>query len=1175
MKPAPYALAALAAAWTTVGLALDANRLQDPGFEKGAAGWARFGEGFQVAPTGAKSGRACLRCDNSQPGGVTGALQIVELNQTAAAPVVVSGWSKAQGVTAQPSPNYSIYCDVEYTTDTRPGRVDLPGRVIRFKAGTHGWAFGEMVIEPEHPIESIKVYALFRRPHTGTAWFDDLYVGPLSPGPLAGSAAAFPALPQASIPKGFAEALAGLPQDQCLAHVAKIGTGSGDPLNLCLAGAIVHRGEPGQPAAAQRPLPWRFPRGYVQPPDPGPYTRVKLRRIWGDAVVDVETQGRAGGAFRYTIALPAHVAIHSVRVHGWEPSRDRVQIHRLGGRIVLRVLTETEADADRVSFHLAQREHAARPVAERPHGRVRPLRTGDGLELRVADDGALAGMSIGGRDVTAFAAHDPSAGFHVADMFGEPMRAITGQTAATPSGIVQRAQLADMGLAFAATYTAAPDRIDVEAAVQDSFGCDRALDLVLKLPVTGKGWTWWTDITTSRGVAQGDKVEGRAYPWATLTHSDLGAGFTLAARPHRPCAFTFCVEPAQGGVSVRVALGLCTDSLRPGRAGVAFSLFATDPKWGFRDAAARYYAAFPAAFRRLGNKEGGWLFACAAAKLRNPEDYAYHEAGPGGWQLDEKLGLLTCPYRIPTQRQIVFPSLPESNEQAEQWIARLSRTIQPARWRLRAAEVDGEVAFSGKHSLRCDRLDAASHVGAQQDIPLDQTEPKPIVLSGHCRADGVTGEADRDFALHADVFLADGSKLWGQKVIFNTGTHDWQAAQTTIAPGKPIDMVRLHVLMRGSHQGRAWFDDLSLCEQGSAANRIKNPSFEQGGPHAYAAMMQNCASHNREGHPYIVRRDNVGADVLPKNPIYNVVYAVNCDPNLFADREALTVGKFELGLIERMLDGNPKLDGVYLDSISGWVSRYPNYRREHFRYVGHPLTYDPRTGRPVAPGWLHTYEFMAGLRARLSPKGKVVFPNIGRGLRLPFLYFVCDVIGLEGGLRRGPFQGQLSYYRTLAYHRPVLVMDYLNVLGRPTRHATREGFERFWKWCALYGAHPSIGRDCVKAYEEFGDVYRQFREPLKRLGAAGWEPVTYAAASDGALIERFGAAESGLYFTVFNPADRAQDVRIEIDAAALGLRADFTATDLLAGTRIEHWPATLPLRSEALAILAVKPAGQR
>ncbi len=1028
-------LFALSVLTPVAGKAAGRNLLVNPSFEAGVKGWTLLtGRGAQAAAdeSAAHSGKASLRCECRSAGQICGAMQTLVLDQKRPAALVVSGWSKAKGVKGRPGPNYSIYCDVEYTTDTRPGRVDAPGQVVVFKTGDHDWTFGDRVIQPAAPIKWVKFYVLFRRTYTGAAWFDDLYLGPLASGSLTGSAKDLPALPLRLAPKGFADSLRALDGDRMLVDVAreKEPAGRGDPLRFWLCGELVTRGSAGRVSAARRAVDWKFPYGFTPPPA-RPFAGVWLRRIRGEPVLDVQTQSKQGGTFRYTIALPRGVAVRRVEFENWEPRFDDLGAYQLNGRVVLSVRTQTQTDSDRVRFHLREpgrpRARAGRTRRRRPAGPAILLRTRDGLELTVAADGCAGRLKLRGRDVTASRIYrnspDPlsaGAGWYVSDFFRGGIRPVGGRIRRTRDGVEQEAEFPDLRLRVQARYAARPDRIDLEASVQDLAGADRAVDLFFKLPLAVEGWMWREDLTHSRRADSKNPIRTDVYPWFTLTSPDGRDGLTLAVPPHKPCVMSFHCEPAGRLLYARFPLGLTPMSKTPGRAAVSLTLFRTDGRWGFRDAVRRYYAAFPAASKRIAKKEGGWLFACPASRLKNPEDYAYREGGPAGWRLDEKLGLLTCPYRIPTQRQIILPRLPATNADARALVERLSLDANPQSPRRRE----------------------------------------------------------------------------------------------------------------------------------------------------YAVMMKNCASYDAFGQPYIVRRDNCGADVLPKHPIYNVVYSVNCDPDLFADSDALTVGRYELEKIESMLKRYPKIDGVYLDSTSGWVSRRPNYRREHFRWVDHPLTYDPRTGQVIAPGWIHTYEFMAELQRRLQPRGKIVFPNIGRGRRYPFFYFVCDVIGLEGGLRAGDFESQLNFYRALAGRKPVLVMDYLEVRGQPTRHATRKGFERFWKWCALYGAHPSIGRTCAEAYQRFGDVYRRFRAPLKKLGAAGWRPITYASAGKGLLIERFGDAKSGLYFTVFNPTDKPLQARLEIDAASLGLPQEWGLRDLITGSALSP-PFAFELQPEGLRVLAV------
>lgn len=1173
-------LALLTLLWVVhVGAAAGPNLLENGSFEQAESGWEPFGQGYVLDRANVAHGKISLRCENLEREDVSGAMQQVQVNQEKPVPLVIRATSRSKGVVGMAGPNYSVWCDVEYITDSRPGRVDLPGRKAGFRIGGDGWTTAEATIVPTAPIKFINVYVLFRHRYTGVVWFDDVYLGTLTDGPLVGGPPEFPPVADGGLPDTFRARLVALPPSRGLLHVSQAPAAGGvkDPLPLWLNGRLVTTGGRDVPRGTTHELPWTFPRHAILPLDTPSFAQVQVTRVSGKVSACIETRSVDLASLDYLMALPTGIAIEGVEMDSWETSSDDLQVRSLGDRVLVFVRTVVESDADSISFNLSSLPTESGLTSKRrATPRQYSLKTTDGLVLVLADDGWIDAVQVDGGNLSdgrsSHRTAAPTGGLTVRDLFGERERPVGGTVTADKGGFKQSSVLADDGLEVDAFYVPQGDRIDVEIEVRDLLDQDRALNLTFRLPVSLDNWLWCEDITQTRPFEAEKTLESSIYPWAVVAASDESIGIALAIPPHRPAEFAFVCDPPAGHVAVRFRLGISQAGKTPGRVKIAFSVFRTSGHHAFRDATRRYYEAFPELFRRTALHEGGWLFACPTAKLKNPEDYAYHEGGPGGLELDETLGILTCPYRIPTQRQIVFPSLPESDEEAIERIRNLSRASQPRNWKTRGATLDKTGYDGGTYSLLCEKNDETVFIGASQDVELGQAAAKAILIGGRCRAYNVSGVPDKDFGLYADLWFTDGTRLYGQCVQFSTGTHDWEEAQITVAPAKPVRMIRLHVLMRRKHAGRAWFDDLFIRESGSDVNHVQNPKFEEAEPHAYATMMERCASHDAKGNPYILRRDNVGADVLPKNPIYNVVYAVNCDSDLFADTdERLTVGRYELELIEGLLARRPKLDGIYLDSTSGWVTRYPNYRREHFRYVDHALSYDPVTGRVIAPGWMHTYEFMRELRKRLNANGKIVFPNNGRGRRWPFLFFVCDVIGLEGGLRRGDFEEQLNFYRALAGQRPVLVMDYLEVLGKLTRHGSREGFERFWKWCALYGVHPSIGRSCVEAYEQFGDVYRRFREPLKLLGKAGWEPITHAASEQNVRIERFGDAERGFYVTVLNPETQAQIVRVTIDTAALQLPASASFTDILSGTDLGNSPLTLSLAAEDIAILSCHP----
>lgn len=155
-----------------------------------AVGWDRYGLGCTVDAAEHHAGANSIRCHNDAVTAGYGAAHMVTLNQTTPRPVVVSGWSKAEGVDGSADIDYSAYVDLTYTDGTA-----LWGQTAAFDTGTHGWQRRHLLIFPAKPIRSMTVYALFRY-HRGTVWFDDFDARELPPTSLFdGQPVSPPALP--------------------------------------------------------------------------------------------------------------------------------------------------------------------------------------------------------------------------------------------------------------------------------------------------------------------------------------------------------------------------------------------------------------------------------------------------------------------------------------------------------------------------------------------------------------------------------------------------------------------------------------------------------------------------------------------------------------------------------------------------------------------------------------------------------------------------------------------------------------------------------------------------------------------------------------------------------------------------------------------------------------------
>jgi hypothetical protein len=121
------------------------------------------------------SGERSLRVRSEIAGQWLGARQARLFQTPVTEPFTIRGWSRSEGVTGSPDNDYSIYVDVCYADGSY-----LFGQCARFPTGTHDWVLAELLVTPVKPVSELRVYALFRGDHTGTAWFDDLSIGPVA-----------------------------------------------------------------------------------------------------------------------------------------------------------------------------------------------------------------------------------------------------------------------------------------------------------------------------------------------------------------------------------------------------------------------------------------------------------------------------------------------------------------------------------------------------------------------------------------------------------------------------------------------------------------------------------------------------------------------------------------------------------------------------------------------------------------------------------------------------------------------------------------------------------------------------------------------------------------------------------------------------------------------------------
>jgi len=148
--------------------------LNNGGFEPLSDGtlsaWRAAPQGFHVAEGQGRGGSRALAAENAAASDWTGASQTIPLNRTAAAPLRVRGWSRADNVSGSADSGYALYVDILYTDGT-----PLWGQTGNFRCGTHDWEQREFVILPDQSVQSLTLHCLLRG-HTGKVWFDDITV---------------------------------------------------------------------------------------------------------------------------------------------------------------------------------------------------------------------------------------------------------------------------------------------------------------------------------------------------------------------------------------------------------------------------------------------------------------------------------------------------------------------------------------------------------------------------------------------------------------------------------------------------------------------------------------------------------------------------------------------------------------------------------------------------------------------------------------------------------------------------------------------------------------------------------------------------------------------------------------------------------------------------------------
>ncbi|HEX8100122.1 MAG TPA: hypothetical protein VF660_07975, partial [Actinomycetota bacterium] len=266
---------------------------------------------------------------------------------------------------------------------------------------------------------------------------------------------------------------------------------------------------------------------------------------------------------------------------------------------------------------------------------------------------------------------------------------------------------------------------------------------------------------------------------------------------------------------------------------------------------------------------------------------------------------------------------------------------------------------------------------------------------------------------------------------------------------------------------------------------------------------------------------------------------------------AHAVERYQMGSpIQTARSDGGRLDGFHLDSTSGmrrWGAA-DDYWRDHWRSATEPLTFSDDSGLVVQRGVFPMYRHIAETADFAHRRGMILSANFNADLTRACGWIGADQIdyfGIEQGLaaraRTGTADRFALWKRTLAYQRPVSTLDARIGGGRLSSAEVDAALQQNLFYGIFAGAwNPKTeagasGEKSPWTDDEFATVWARYTPLFRKLARAGWEPVTYARASDPAVwVERFGGGRPGpVFFTLRNETKAARPYRLAIDLSAL------------------------------------------
>jgi len=246
------------------------------------------------------------------------------------------------------------------------------------------------------------------------------------------------------------------------------------------------------------------------------------------------------------------------------------------------------------------------------------------------------------------------------------------------------------------------------------------------------------------------------------------------------------------------------------------------------------------------------------------------------------------------------------------------------------------------------------------------------------------------------------------------------------------------------------------------------------------------------------------------------------------------------------------------DAIEGYFANMggPDYRREHFRTTRVPLAFGYENLQPCLPNTI--WDFHHAAWWPITEQYKIATYGNANGYEQFFTMPFVDVPMTEGNWDP-KHQGRLDRFMRAVNYRKI--WRYWHAWNKSGGYGDRDPANvqahfRGGLACAIYPAVACV-QSATGDLEPHRAWYRQYVPAIEELSTAGWEPVPYAKASEGVVVERFGDFARGeLHFTFRNYADRPVDAVLGVDWKSLGVGE---ADELVAIDIVPRTPQCVPV----------------